>query len=234
MDRITAIVPLEALADEVLRPYLLAVSTGVVVECAGSRLPPVPLVLKLLERIKEAAQAQNCDLHPCAAFLSVPLLTEIHQSQLPLAVEQALAAGTEQLRQRLLLEHLLEQEVQPGRPSAALASGVAGPITYLNGWREILEALGLKNDESIRRRVARLNTKWSGPIITRGQGCQPTCEKSKLLMWYQGLEEQYRRREQHARETRKTVEGGYTYGRDEKVIPGVAGHEKKRRRDHKA
>lgn len=62
------------------------------------------------------------------------------------------------------------------------------PVQWLFSWAEILEALGRKNTESEKRRVARLNRSWGGPIqMPDKRGGQPKADKEKLLLWWNAL-----------------------------------------------
>jgi len=114
-----------------------------------------------------------------------------------------------------------------GKPEAA-------PVEYLMNWREILDELGLKNDEEKRDRIRRLNTMHGGPIIFQGRGAQPTVDKVKLVAWWNGLEDRLRELEQQQADRQATVADQVNYGKDGTVVPGIAGGVKKRRKDRKS
>ena len=97
-------------------------------------------------------------------------------------------------------------------------------------WREILDALDLANNAENQRRVRELNTRFEGPIILPSKGGQPKANKDKLLNWWNGLEERFRQMEQKQTDTEATLQAEYSYARDEKVLPNISGHVKKRRR----
>src|ERR1051326_4187134 len=64
----------------------------------------------------------------------------------------------------------------------------ATPSRYCTNWLEILVALGLRNTETNRRRIRRLNKAYDGPILFPGPGSQPKASHAKLIDWWNGLE----------------------------------------------
>lgn len=107
------------------------------------------------------------------------------------------------------------------------------PPTYLATWREILVALGFKFNQEDKRKVARLNKTYSGPIEVPGQGKQPFVEKTSLLAWWKGLEATVRESQQRKVDTQATVANLYDYGHDGTVVPDLSGGMKRRRKDRK-
>jgi hypothetical protein len=103
------------------------------------------------------------------------------------------------------------------------------PTKYLLNWRDILDALGLTNDEESRRLVRRLNEQHNGPIVTPGQGGQPRVNHHALVEWWNGLEALWRESEQRAADAKATTEEQYHYAADGEVVPGISGHIKKAR-----
>jgi len=81
-----------------------------------------------------------------------------------------------------------------GQPAAGHAAalpetlvGKAAPVEWLFRWDQILPALKRKGEDE-RRRIARLNENFKGPIIPAGkQGGQPMVDKAKLLTWWNAL-----------------------------------------------
>lgn len=102
------------------------------------------------------------------------------------------------------------------------------PKAYLLGWREILDALGLKSDQ--KDRVARLSSEYEGPIIVPGQGAQPKVEKTKLLAWWNRLEITWE--DQLNQKRGGALEGAsqHDYGRMGRVAPEIKGSVRKRRK----
>ncbi len=68
---------------------------------------------------------------------------------------------------------------------------LAIPKQYLSGWPDILEAVGLKNNDTDKNKVLSLNKRYQGPIPKVGRGGKPRVEKGKLLDWWNGLEEKF-------------------------------------------
>jgi hypothetical protein len=96
-------------------------------------------------------------------------------------------------------------------------------------WREILDAVGQPNDDEMRNRVRNLNDIHDGPIIFGGRGSQPKVEQSKLIKWWNGLEDRFHELAARVVDKKATVAAKHNYGRDDTVVPDIAGHEKQRR-----
>jgi hypothetical protein len=107
-------------------------------------------------------------------------------------------------------------------------SSTAGLVVYLFSWRDILDALEMKNDDESQRRVRDLNKKFDGPINLPKKGGQPKVNKEKLLAWWNRLEELWETKE-GGRNAEATTESRHNYGRTGEVIPDIGGHVKKRR-----
>jgi hypothetical protein len=56
-------------------------------------------------------------------------------------------------------------------------------MQYLMSWREILDALELKNNPENQRRVRDANERFAGPIILRARAASP---KSTRLSYWNG------------------------------------------------
>jgi hypothetical protein len=113
---------------------------------------------------------------------------------------------------------LLVNEQLPQRPAKLLMS-----------WRDILHALEMKNRRIERDRVRKANIETEGPIKLPRRGGQPIVDRDKLLTWWNVLEKRYEESEQKQVDTRATLQDQHGYGRDGTVLPGIAGHAKKRR-----
>lgn len=105
------------------------------------------------------------------------------------------------------------------------------PKELLANWREIVIALGMRNNEEDKRKVERLNETYNGPIMKPGQGKQPIVDKVKLLEWWNNLEKLVESQMEQARDARLTVQDTHPYGREGEVVPEISGQVKKRRRD---
>lgn len=105
----------------------------------------------------------------------------------------------------------------------------SGCKTYLWNWREILSALGLRNDDENRRRVRDANIKFDGPITLPKKGSQPKVCKERLLTWWDALEGRFCQQEQDQLDEEATLDASYQYGKGATVLPDIAGHIKKRR-----
>ena len=103
------------------------------------------------------------------------------------------------------------------------------PKNYLRGRKEILGALELKNNNEKWGELVRLNDAHGGPIIRGGQGQKPTCEKQKLIDWWNKLEDILAQQQARERDKKATVDARHSYGRDGDVVPGIHGGIKKRR-----
>ena len=107
------------------------------------------------------------------------------------------------------------------------------PAKYLASWREILVALGFRNNRENKQKVSRLNKSYAGPIEIPGQGKQPFADKAKLLDWWAGLEEKVKESQQRKQDAQATVANRHDFGRDGEVAPDIAGGVRKRRKDRK-
>ena len=116
---------------------------------------------------------------------------------------------------------------------AVVTEPQAVPVELLASWREILIALGLKNNTEDQRKISRLSKAYKGPIVFPGQGKQPLANKAELLEWYNALTIQAQDQSNQAKGKRADAESGYDYGRAGTVIPGIGGGQKQRRRDRK-
>lgn len=105
------------------------------------------------------------------------------------------------------------------------------PKELLANWREIVIALGMRNNDEDKRKVERLNETYNGPIMKPGQGKQPIVDKVKLLEWWNNLEKLVESQMEQARDARLTVQNTHSYGREGEVVPEISGQVKKRRRD---
>lgn len=105
----------------------------------------------------------------------------------------------------------------------------ATPKDYVIGWADILQALNRDNNATWRGRVERLNESHNGPIIKGATGQQPTVVKTKLIAWWNGLEEILESQQSNRTNTAATVSEQYPHGRDATVVPGISGQVKKRR-----
>jgi hypothetical protein len=137
-----------------------------------------------------------------------------------------------------LLAELLEQEQaahsEGSSVDAASSSAVGRPKQYLRNWREILAALDLPNNEESKGWVRRLIDLHAGPIILpHKRGGQPKAEKSKLIEWWNGLEDRFKESGQRIRDRDATVAVTHNYGRDGTVAPDVGGSVKNRRTSQK-
>jgi hypothetical protein len=102
------------------------------------------------------------------------------------------------------------------------------PTRYLMSWREILDALDLKNNQENQRRVRDLNKQYEGPIALPTQGGQPKVNKAKLLDWWNHLEIRFMTAG-GGTNTDATLQARHEYGRDGTVLPDISGHVQKRR-----
>jgi hypothetical protein len=111
-----------------------------------------------------------------------------------------------------------------------LSSVPAVPKRYLFGWREILAAVGLPNNDTNQQRLNRLNGVYEGPIVVKGQGSQPVVTEARLLRWWDGLERRFKEVDARRRDSAESVSEQYAHGRDGTVVPDIAGEVKKKRR----
>jgi hypothetical protein len=107
---------------------------------------------------------------------------------------------------------------------------VAAPTTWLFNWRDILDALRLRNNDQSRNKVRRINEGYAGPIMLPGKGGQPKVDKAKLLVWWDGLETQFKEHQQRRADVRATVAEQYLHGKTAVVVPDIGGRVKKRKK----
>jgi hypothetical protein len=105
----------------------------------------------------------------------------------------------------------------------------------LHGWRAIDEVLGLsqiypklKYDER-RRKLAYLNQCFGGPIKTGRSGSQPVVNRSKLIMWWNSLEDLAEDQKARIRDKEATLQSRHPYGRSACIIPEISGSMKRRK-----
>jgi hypothetical protein len=103
------------------------------------------------------------------------------------------------------------------------------PVQWLTNWREILVALGMKDNKEDQDKVKKLNKAYSGPIVIPKQGAQPKVDKLKLLEWWNGLEQKFWDEKQRQKDTKATAAAQHPYGQGGIVAPDVSGGVKKRR-----
>jgi hypothetical protein len=108
------------------------------------------------------------------------------------------------------------------------------PPKYLLNWREILIALGLRNNAEDRGRIRHLNSQYEGPIVIPKQGAQPKVDEAKLREWYDHLEVQWTVGHRPARDAQPTAAAQHPYGRNGTVAPEISGRVKGRRKDRRA
>ena len=109
-----------------------------------------------------------------------------------------------------------------------------GPLSViLASWREILIALGMKNNREDKDKVSRLSKTYDGPIVFPGQGKQPMVDKGKLLEWWNRLTIELQDRVNQARGATSDANSQHDYGRTGTAVPGIGGGMKHRRRDRK-
>jgi hypothetical protein len=107
---------------------------------------------------------------------------------------------------------------------------VTTPPQYLTTWRETLDAVGLGNNPDNRAKVRKLNQSHTGPILLPSKGGQPKVAKAKLIEWWNKLEIEFEQRRQQQIGRTATLQEQHPHGRTAKVIPGIAGHVKQRRK----
>ncbi len=104
------------------------------------------------------------------------------------------------------------------------------PKQRLFGWREILEALGMPNNDENKRRLERKNKLEGGPIpMKRGRGKRPEVDRDELLKWRETWDERLAELEQRDADRTATVAEQSNYGRGGTVVHEIDGHVKKRR-----
>ncbi|MEM6778220.1 MAG: hypothetical protein AAF670_11240 [Planctomycetota bacterium] len=133
-----------------------------------------------------------------------------------------------------------DEATRPGTPSDDVAiaphqsnTPLPVPKEYLDGWREILTAIGKTNNSSNKESVRRLNDNYEGPIPNLGQGKKPFVEKRELIDWWNKLEEMAEAKSKSALDKDATVEASHAYGREDEVVPEISGRVKKRRTDRR-
>jgi hypothetical protein len=114
-----------------------------------------------------------------------------------------------------------EQPAEPATPSE--------PKDYVFGWAEITAALKQINDEAQHKRIRNLHASFPGPIIFGKQGTPPKVDRSKLIDWWNVLEDQWQKSERRQKDIEATVEDSHPYGRTGTVVPDIGGHERKKR-----
>ncbi len=107
----------------------------------------------------------------------------------------------------------------------------SSPVNLLASWREILVALGLRNNREDKSKVSRLNKTYGGPIAIPGMGKQPLVEKPALLKWWSGLAAKVQAEQDRRRDAAATASRRYNYGREGEVAPDISGNVKQRRSD---
>ncbi|MCG2685354.1 MAG: hypothetical protein L6306_17255 [Planctomycetales bacterium] len=126
-----------------------------------------------------------------------------------------------------------ENVLSPAQPGKG-GEGAEVPCQYLTSWREIVIALGMKDNQEDKGKVKTLSTKDPDcPIIIPKQGAQPKVKKVKLLAWWNGLEQKFQEAQQRERNKRATVAAQYSFSRNGTVAPGIAGGVKRPRKPAK-
>lgn len=147
---------------------------------------------------------------------------------------QGLLMGLE--RERIVFAGECSLEIN-GRPGTCVITEPQPlpeePKVYCSGWPEILDALRLKNNQEERRRVQRSNALFGGPITVISAGSKPRVDKTKLIAWWNSLDDIYQDLQQRERDRQATVGTSYHYGSEGTVVPDLAGSVKKRRRGNK-
>ena len=131
-----------------------------------------------------------------------------------------------------LLAEMLEQEQtaeSDGSKVNDIADKLPRPKQYLSSWREILDALDLTNNEESKNKVRRLVESHSGPIVLPSRGGQPKVEKTKLIEWWNDLENRFTESVQRISDRDATVAETHNYGRDGTAAPNIGGSIKRRR-----
>jgi hypothetical protein len=105
------------------------------------------------------------------------------------------------------------------------------PKVYLCSWRDILTALGLKNNAADQSTVKKLQKEYDGPIALPPKGGQPKVEHAALLNWWNGLEALFQAKKDRERDIEATTSDQHAYGRTGEVAPDIGGAIKKRRSD---
>jgi len=117
--------------------------------------------------------------------------------------------------------------------TVAPARRASKPKTYVLNWREVLAALGRKNNVSERQLIKRLNDDYEGPIRIAGRGAQPKAEKQMLIEWWNHLEILFQDKAGQLEGASLNAKAHYRYGRSGVAAPEIGGGHKVRRRDRK-
>ncbi|MFH1266903.1 MAG: hypothetical protein ABIK89_14335 [Planctomycetota bacterium] len=132
--------------------------------------------------------------------------------------------------QRAEIVRLLRAEVKASSTATPpQTADLPPPKIYCMSWREILDALELKNDPANRSRLRSLNDMHDGPMMFLSQGGQPKVERSQLIEWWNRLEDRFHESTARKGDRKATVAAQHNYGRDEIVVPDIAGSVKRRR-----
>jgi hypothetical protein len=103
------------------------------------------------------------------------------------------------------------------------------PKEYSFGFADIAQALGRNNDEAFQKRIKNYHKRFGSPIVFGCSGEPPKVERSKLIKWWNSLEDRWREIEQRESNRMASVSDSYKHGRDATAIPEIKGHEKQRR-----
>jgi hypothetical protein len=108
---------------------------------------------------------------------------------------------------------------------------VGPPKTILFGWADILNALGMPNDSTNKRRVKRLNDEGNpkGPISVECRGSRPKVERRALLEWWdrQAMAADNLQNQEMARQA--VEQNTHNFERTGRVAPDVGGSIKTRK-----
>jgi hypothetical protein len=147
------------------------------------------------------------------------------ESLVPVAIEHQ--SGTEPDSSDVEKATGAGKAIAPAAGAAAVV--LLEPVAYLMSWHEILKAVNERNTPEKRQCVRMFNERYDGPIIMPAQGGQPKVERSKLLNWWNGLEQAFRDSSQKQLDRQATTANQFEYGRNAIVVPDLAGSVKKRR-----
>lgn len=115
----------------------------------------------------------------------------------------------------------------------AVTESPGAPKSYLFGWKQILDALDLKDTAEDRSRVGRLSKDLDGPVIIEKPGSSPKVDKDKLLAWWNHLEIHWQDQMHQASGVRLNAEAQHDYSREGTAAPEISGSVKPRRADRK-
>lgn len=112
-------------------------------------------------------------------------------------------------------------------PSRA-ETGIQKPIEYLSGWSEIIDALGVKPDDGITRKLVRLSESFQGPLHRFGKGSKPQfVVKAQLITWWNSLKDSHERKSEQREQKqidRDAMESNILdYGNNGNYMPDIAG-----------